>query len=316
MATNRVLLYDPRDGLMFATDSDDQKTNERDRFQCKDITSFECFFRPISSCTFQDAITASSGSRMDFLLPSKAHEFNSKKVLMTTGEAFKKIPSVVKDSLIGRDHLIADKWTWWKAQAVAYLMRPNQRTLLELAMRRREVFTHSPSVMPKGTVSAHVRHGDKGLEMKLLPMRAYLTAATLLLDVFEGHATRPWSNNKAVFVSTEDPDAITTALSWAHKAHNTQTTENNPHIETDSWNIYYTDIPRSNLPLTGLVQKFGGVNEMLNGLLNLQLAVECDFWVCTLSSNWCGLIDELRSISAGKASHPYVDIGYPCFQGC
>eukprot|EP00615_Pteridomonas_danica_P014567 CAMPEP_0114395702 /NCGR_PEP_ID=MMETSP0102-20121206/13073_1 /TAXON_ID=38822 ORGANISM="Pteridomonas danica, Strain PT" /NCGR_SAMPLE_ID=MMETSP0102 /ASSEMBLY_ACC=CAM_ASM_000212 /LENGTH=102 /DNA_ID=CAMNT_0001556167 /DNA_START=190 /DNA_END=495 /DNA_ORIENTATION=+ len=46
MATNRVLLYDPRDGLMFATDSDDQKTNERDRFQCKDITSFECFFRP------------------------------------------------------------------------------------------------------------------------------------------------------------------------------------------------------------------------------------------------------------------------------
>jgi hypothetical protein len=48
----------------------------------------------------------------------------------------------------------------------------------------------------------------------------------------------------------------------------------------------------------------------------LKLAVECDYWVCTLSSNWCVLIDELRSVSAGKAHRPYVDIGFPCFQGC
>ena len=40
-----------------------------------------------------------------------------------------------------------------------------------------------------------------------------------------------------------------------------------------------------------------------------QLAVQCDAWVCTLSSNWCILIDELRSTVAEKAGHLYVDIG-------
>ena len=48
----------------------------------------------------------------------------------------------------------------------------------------------------------------------------------------------------------------------------------------------------------------------------LQLAVECDAWVCTLGSNWCGVIDELRSTVAGKAHMPFVDIGHRCFQGC
>ena len=115
-------------------------------------------------------------------------------------------------------------------------------------------------------------------------------------------------------------------------------------------------------PIFGLVEKFGGVNEMLTGLLNLQLAVELSeavpaegdrastviheddhkrmrserglfkdmelnkphwqpagsphAWVGTLASNWCSLIDELRSTVAAKAGSPYVDVGFRCFQGC
>ena len=83
---------------------------------------------------------------------------------------------------------------------------------------------------------------------------------------------------------------------------------------------------------------------MLFGLLNLLLALEADFFVGTLSSNWCRLIDELRQARAredgtspaalcagpdlmkhairlpplripkqtwaGKAAHaPYIDVG-------
>ena len=47
---------------------------------------------------------------------------------------------------------------------------------------------------------------------------------------------------------------------------------------------------------------------MLNGLLNLQLAVMCDGWVCTLTSNWCQLIDSLRSTVAEKSASLFVDI--------
>ena len=102
--------------------------------------------------------------------------------------------------------------------------------------------------------------------------------------------------------------------------------------------MLYTDLPRENLPIFGLVAKFGGVNEMLNGLLNLQLAIEMGdaplppptakragepswagaphAFVGTLASNWCGLIDELRATVALKAAAPYVDVGFRCFQGC
>lgn len=293
IASNRILLYDPGDGLMFATDQ--SATSEP--FKCRETTSFECFFRPISNCTYFDAMSQQT-SKLEFLLPSKALEYNPSRVLITTGEAFKKVPSVIMSALIGSEDLVEDKWAWWKAQAVAYLMRPNEKTLIELRRRRGQVFgVHT--LPTRGTVSTHVRHGDKGLEMKLVSMKDYLTTADMLLKIIdkrEGLDHRP-----AVFVSTEDPAAIDTAREW--------TDQNN-------WDLYYTDIRRVNLPLTGLVQEFGGVNEMLNSLLNLQIAVECDYWVCTLSSNWCGLIDELRSISGGKAHHPYVDIGYPCFQGC
>lgn len=50
--------------------------------------SFECFFKPISKCTFHDAITLTQG-QVDFLLPSQANVEDSRKVLLTTGEAYK-----------------------------------------------------------------------------------------------------------------------------------------------------------------------------------------------------------------------------------
>lgn len=56
--------------------------------------SFECFFRPISQCTYHDALTAHAsqgGSQVEFLLPSQvatAH-LDTRRVVLTTGEAYK-----------------------------------------------------------------------------------------------------------------------------------------------------------------------------------------------------------------------------------
>ena len=46
---------------------------------------------------------------------------------------------------------------------------------------------------------------------------------------------------------------------------------------------------------------------MLNSLLHLDLALQCDGFVGTLSSNWCRLMDELRSTVRCKAHAPYLD---------
>jgi hypothetical protein len=41
--------------------------------------------------------------------------------------------------------------------------------------------------------------------------------------------------------------------------------------------------------------------------VNLDLALQCDAWIGTLSSNWCRLIDELRSTARCKAQGIYLD---------
>jgi len=53
--------------------------------------------------------------------------------------------------------------------------------------------------------------------------------------------------------------------------------------------------------------KIGPYEEMLNSLVSLDLALQCDGFVGTLSSNWCRLIDELRATVRCKAHAPYLD---------
>jgi hypothetical protein len=48
-------------------------------------------------------------------------------------------------------------------------------------------------------------------------------------------------------------------------------------------------------------------DEVLNRMMNLDLALDCDAWVTTLSSNRGRLIEELRSTSRCKANGIYRD---------
>lgn len=55
------------------------------------------------------------------------------------------------------------------------------------------------------------------------------------------------------------------------------------------------------------VTQVGPANEMVDALLNLDLALACDAWVGTLTSNWCRLVDELRATLRCKAHGRYLD---------
>jgi hypothetical protein len=76
------------------------------------------------------------------------------------------------------------------------------------------------------------------------------------------------------------------------------------------WNVSVADVPRkpdANRSTLDYVAEIGGYEEMLNSLANLDLALECDAWIGTLSSNWCRLIDELRATVRCKAHGAYLD---------
>ena len=104
----------------------------------------------------------------------------------------------------------------------------------------------------------------------------------------------PTCLKKSLFVSTEDAAAIEYFFN-----------------QTD-WGVRYADNPSLWKPDTKLwaheyALKVGPSKDMLGSLLNLQLTLECGAWVGTLSSNWCRLIDQMRSTVACKAHLPFVD---------
>jgi hypothetical protein len=62
-------------------------------------------------------------------------------------------------------------------------------------------------------------------------------------------------------------------------------------------------------------------HEYLSMLLNLQMALECDAWVCTQPSNSCQLMNEMRATAAQRARGMWVDLSPetclvpPCLTG-
>ena len=63
----------------------------------------------------------------------------------------------------------------------------------------------------------------------------------------------------------------------------------------DPWKVIYTKADRNNKDSWMSAGKGGAARrEVMLAMMNLELALEADAWVCTLTSNWCRLIDELR----------------------
>lgn len=250
---------------------------------CGEIRNWLCFFRPPTNCSLANAKHSNTIRDTQVALHASL------------------VPKVFVEEL-GRvaPWMNADDVKyWWRAQSVAYLMRLNDRTVRALAILRKAEhmvriggkpvpaqaqLLHQPVFpLPAGVVSLHVRHGDKGTEMTLVPWSAYQTAAERLFKM------QPLFLQRTMFVSTEDPGVVRDANA------------------TKDWTTLHSDIPRHNS--NGQKQMELADNMGLLHLAQLLMALECDAWVGTRGSNWNRLIDELRCVWVAKCSHPYVEVG-------
>lgn len=185
---------------------------------------------------------------------------------------------------------------WWRAQSAAYIVRPNAATRNEMAARKRRMFG-GERIRP-GTLSVHVRHGDKGEETELVEDGVYLRVAQELRHA-QGNLTladteRP---RQQIFLSTEDPQTV--AAFDAQPEWDVQSVSLIRGVPAD-----LTPLEQTPESIQTLMDPY---EDMLNSLLSLDLALQCDAFVGTLSSNWCRLIDELRSTVRCKAHVPYMD---------
>lgn len=223
-------------------------------------------YKSNSARVLRSAVRPMGSNLLPFLMHSTPHMFHS---------------------LLQRGGVSNKFFYWWRAQSSAYLIRPTLRTLNELDRRREAVF-QGQRIKP-GTISVHVRHGDKWKESKLEDDATFLRAAEALLM----HDIGPILQRR-IFLSTEDPHTV--------------------HFFTQlsNWRVQYTNVTRdASDPNTGPEQfaaRIGWDEEFLNSLLSLQLALECDGFVGAMTSNWNRLIDELRSTVRCKYHRVFVDV--------
>ncbi|CAI5466626.1 unnamed protein product [Closterium sp. Yama58-4] len=123
--------------------------------------------------------------------------------------------------------------------------------------------------MVRPVVSMHVRLSDKGSEMELHPLPAFMLVASRL------RAHQP--DLKHVWLSTEVQSVIDETSDYP------------------GWTFFYTNASRVQSAQQMKDEQEHAQQPIANIFANLLITAECDYFIGSLGSNWNRLIDELRS---------------------
>lgn len=241
----RVILWGSAAGAFYADNS-----------TCGDRMNILCHLRRESNCSL-----AHAAARSDTIFVSGlSNPLSGSKKLF--GSAFLPQPLFDRLSRSGVDFKSDELRYWWRAQTAAYFARLNDEALAHIRALRSDVtrlrvvgasnnFAKSRAQLffplPHGVTSAHVRcddrkrglsmfvtlsflalrHGDKGIEMDLVDFPIYVSKAEEMVR------NAPFSLQRALFVSTEDPDVLKQAADASG-------------VMLGSWAALFYDLPRSN----------------------------------------------------------------------
>ncbi|KAF8062779.1 hypothetical protein HT031_004109 [Scenedesmus sp. PABB004] len=274
-----------------------------------------CYFEPLSHCRLSAEEVAGAVFSAD---PAALADPAGPRVMATDARAIAaalrdKAPTRFAGRLAATAIPAKNHYYWWRAQGVAYIVRPNARTREELSARERAKFRGA--ALAPGCVSLYVRHGDKGTEAPTFTDAQYEAAVLRLL------ADDP-ALSRQLFLSTEDPATVVYFASDAAGGGGGGGAGGggggggggNASAPRRGWAASYVDMPRkpdAAVPNLLYMTQHGMSNEVLDGLLNLDLALRCDGFVASIYSNWARLIDELRSTVRCRAHALYADASGP-----
>ncbi|KAF3118437.1 hypothetical protein TWF703_005954 [Orbilia oligospora] len=296
MRHGRILIYDDEV-------SPGQNFLEPD-CQASGVRSLDCIFLPLSSCSSTHHLTEDNHLKLESYWRIPLHiNMSAAAVPPLFGQMLKNnFPEMHPDAM---------KY-WWRSQAAAYMMRMNRPALERLkALRLDDVqntaVTHSstgelvdakvPFPLPDGSFSMHVRHGDKGIEMELIPFRKYVDRAE------EYAAMNMIMTKKTCFISTEDIGVIEEAKQIGNAWISPNTTSN------PNWTWIWSNIPRINGGPVEQLNKFGNRTDMtIKWMLQMFFAIEAPHILGTRGSGWNRMIDELRCIWV-DCRGSYMEVG-------
>ncbi|KAK6512490.1 hypothetical protein TWF481_001375 [Arthrobotrys musiformis] len=293
---NRILIYDDK--------APPGKNFLEENCQKKGIRSLDCIFEPFSSCSSSRDLTDSNHINLkSYWKIPEAINISTSAVPPLFGQMLKNdFPEM---------HYDAIKY-WWRTQATAYMMRMNGPALKRLKALRTDqtqntAVTHStngelttttvPFPLPDGSFSMHVRHGDKGVEMELIPFKKYVERAE------EYAAMNMIMSRKTCFISTEDEGVLEDAKRIGNAWISVNTTSN------ENWTWVWSNIPRFNGGPVEQLARFGNRTDMtIKWMSQLFFAIEASHILGTRGSGWNRMIDELRCIWVDCRT-PYMEVG-------
>ena len=130
---------------------------------------------------------------------------------------------------------------WWRAVSASYYARPNTATLKALEKHRtlpiklktkdnRNQDNTTLSVPDENNgqcISIYVRHGDKAIEMELVPFARYAEAVEIIMTQYLNNSNTgtPGTKGKpAIFIGSESNSVLNQAVTWG-KEHGYQVSE-------------------------------------------------------------------------------------------
>lgn len=175
----------------------------------EEYSNLDCLFEKISTCGPQHVTEANS-------ITPYAWGPTEEMPLLNSWEVPSMFTQMMQDSYPHIAFSVDGLKYWWRAQATAYIARMNARTREVLGRLRLDPSMHNafvriddkvqklnmPFPLPPGTIDMHVRHGDKGAEMRLVPFRDYVLAAETFVN------QNPLFFRKIMLVTTESPDVV------------------------------------------------------------------------------------------------------------
>ena len=285
------------------------------RAQHKD--TLDCYYIPWSKCSLADAgvkflINAMKSPGYDPNDPQK--NIDRRTLLYHHGsDPYREIPTQFNHLLSCSPFIPSFQYYWWRAITATYLLRPNNATIKQL---------EKLDVLKLGTnpnercISIYIRHGDKHIEMELVQFQKYIEIA---MDMWKKKMVQNTKGNEklVIFLGTENPKVLEEADIWSK--------ENKIPVKYtklfDREKVSASLESASQKALRKVAKFKYNDLEYLSILLNLQNSLKCDAWVCTLASNTCRIIDELRATIGGKANYHSADLSKetcgspPCYDG-
>jgi hypothetical protein len=310
---------------------------EMDNHHCRsqNKTNLECYYEPWSSCTVFDAFgpDAMAILRRNHLgqqtLPTIQWNHAPATALHDpkNKEAFLK--QYVRDKVIRMNPMASIKfgvvpssfmpllncspmnplhfYYWWRAVSMTFVLRPNPYAL---GWMKSNQLTHFDR-LADDAVGVYIRRGDKSIEMKLVGVNDYQSAIDLLwsenfIQPFQSshsHSHSSETHIRPLFLASEDSKVIEEMIHWSK----TNRTEYKIAI-TEIFDRKGLLAEKSHVERKRSGPQTHHPDEYLSMMLNLHYLLRSAAWVCTLGSNYCRLVDELRTTVAAKADHPFADL--------